>query len=72
MAARNGSGFDPSRGRRRAASAGFRTRKSGGFILRFTAIVAVGTAMLWLIDQPVPAAKIRADSVPSQQGVGAG
>jgi hypothetical protein len=54
------------------ASGGRGARKSGGFVLRFAAIVAAGTAILWLVDRPIPADKLGAESVLQQPGVGAG
>lgn len=72
MGLRTHSGFDPSRGGRRVRSGGSRQRKSGGVLWRFALVVAVGTAMLWLTDRPVPAEKIGADMVRDQPGLDAG
>ena len=72
MASRSGGGFNPSRGGRRVAPGGRKARKSSGLVFRFAAIVAAGTALLWLVDRPVPAAKLGSEGVLQQPGVDAG
>jgi hypothetical protein len=54
------------------APGGRKARKPSGLVFRFAAIVAAGTAILWLVDRPVPAAKLGSEDVLQQPGVDAG